>query len=74
MNLPVHSGTDLKLTRGEFAHLLVKGNIDGLYRTIASESFARSTVDTDAIADSDSPVLDGNQVLSTLKTMFALVK
>lgn len=74
MNLPVNSGSDVKIKRGEFAHLLVKGSVDGLYGTIASESLVRSTVDTDAIPDSDSPVLDGNQVLSTLKTMFALVK
>lgn len=74
MNLPVNSGTDLKIKRAEFAHLLVKGSVDGLYRAIASESFAPSTVDTDAIPDSDSPLLDGNQVLSTLKTLFALAK
>lgn len=74
MNLPVNSGSDIKIKRGEFAHLLVKGSVDGLYGASASESFIGSTVDTDAIPDSDSPVLDGNQVLSTLKTMFALVK
>jgi len=74
MNLPVNSGTDVKIKRGEFAHLLVKGSVDGLYGANNAESLISSTVDTDAIPDSDSPVLDGNQVLSTLKTLFALAK
>jgi hypothetical protein len=71
MNIPVNSGTDLKIKRGEFAHLLVKWTTEWLYD---DESGDDLIVDTDAIPDSDSPVLDGNQVISALRTMFALAK
>ena len=71
MNIPVNSGTDLKIKRDEFAHLLVKWTTQWLYD---NESADDLIVDTDAIPDSDSPVLDGNQVISALKTMFALAK
>lgn len=74
INLPVGSGDDIVIKRGEFAHLLVQGSIDGLFTTAKSEPIADTIVDADAIPDNDSPILDGNQVLSTLKTLFALAK
>ena len=74
MNIPVNSWTTIKIKRGEFAHLLVKGSVDGLFADRTWESLSNSTVDTDAVPDGDSPVLDWNQVVSTLKTLFAFVK
>ena len=74
MNIPVNSWTAIKIKRGEFAHLLVKGSIDGLFENETGHATTDGVVDTDAIPDWDSPVLDGNQVMSTLKTLFALAK
>ena len=74
MNIPVNSWTAIKIKRGEFAHLLVKWSVDGLFADRKWESLSGSAVDTDVVPDWDSPVLDWNQVVSTLKTLFAFVK
>ena len=71
MNLPVLSGDAVKIKRGEFAHLLVRGTREGL--------FAQASTSTPAVAiqqssDAQGPILNSDQVLSTIKTLFAFTQ